>query len=114
MLLNLPEEVWQLIARNMDQQEAIKMAQTSKRMHRLMIPRIYEHVVVDSTPKNFSNVVIPHNINGHSTVIRSIYSLKKFLNLLVNKPYYCSLIRTLETAKNTPDISDNDLNYFFK
>ncbi|EGW31583.1 uncharacterized protein SPAPADRAFT_51580 [Spathaspora passalidarum NRRL Y-27907] len=127
MLQDLPVELLHNIAEKLHQQEIVSLSRTNSFFNKLLLPRLYSAVTVESTPKVFENSGADSSISEiqqdrfqvgnvylSSIKITSVYALKLFFKCLIRHPEYCSYVKVLVFKSQIPDIEDSNLFIYLK
>ncbi|ODV78590.1 uncharacterized protein CANTADRAFT_6949 [Suhomyces tanzawaensis NRRL Y-17324] len=116
MIQNLPAEITLSIACLLEQNDALHLSYTCRHLHRIVQPRLFFAIVVDSSKKVYNKdtptklVKIP-SFGDRAfaiipTVISSLYSLNTFFKQFSKYPWLACHIRYMSFSEIIPDISD--------
>lgn len=115
----LPDEILRKVAHSLPQKSLLKLAYASKRMFAIIIPELYQHVLVDSSNRVFDasqglGLVEEHSPTGRPpVVVRSLYALTRFFRNLMLYPIYGGYLQYFE-LRRLPDIPQYELDYFLE
>lgn len=105
----LPIEIINVIAHSLNQFDLVSLSGTNKSLHQILIPKLYKSITVDS-----SKTHLQHDLSSRTTTIKSLHSLKLFLNKLIKNPEYGGFIRHLALNNEIPDMSEIMLNKYLE
>lgn len=109
MIDKLPIELINIIAQSLNQFDLVNLSSTNKSLHQILIPKLYKSITVDS-----SKTHLQFELSSSTTTIKSLHSLKLFLNKLTTNPQYGDFIRYFALKNEIPDIPEIILNEYLK
>ncbi|KAI5966770.1 uncharacterized protein KGF55_000179 [Candida pseudojiufengensis] len=81
-LNELPNEIILNITKNLSQFEVLKLIRTCSKLYELILPQLYQHIIIDTSLVKFNNQ--EYETNGR-TYINSVTKLKRFIKTYVEK-----------------------------
>lgn len=119
-MLELPLDVIRHLADWLPQHDLLHLAYTSKLFHSLLQPLLFHVIIVDSSRTPFDDIFadsphdwfVYHEYPCEPTVIRTLYSLTRFLKVLIEKPHYGKYVKRLVVEELFPDMPELVLNEY--
>lgn len=109
MIDKLPIELINIISHSLNQFDLVNLSGTNKTLHQLLVPKLYKSVTVDSSKTHLQD-----ELSSSTTTIKSLHSLKLFLNKLIANSQYGNFIRHFAFKNEIPDIPEIILNEYLK
>lgn len=102
-MLAFPPEIVSSIASHLHQSEKLTLAFTCRRFYHILLPTLYETIILDSSKRDLSLDSSPIE-NSSATVVRSAFALRRLLGILAQNPDCCCHVKAFFANYPLPDV----------